>query len=488
MRGEEEASGVGEAFRDSGYKAKSAGIQSLSVSTYDHGDPTVYEQLMLELINRARANPGAEASRLGINLNAGLPTGTISNTPKPPLAFEEALIAAARAHTQWMLDTDTFSHTGTNGSNSSQRLTAAGYPLTGSWGTGENIAWRGTTGTVNIETFTRGLHDDLFKSSDHRVNIMDARFDQVGLGVAQGLFLDKGTNWKALMGTQNYAFSAGSPTPEGPFVLGVAYKDDNGNNFYDPGEGLGGVTVNLLPGDTTTTTSTSGGYAIPLGTTSGALVLTFSGGGVPQATQVTGLAVPGINVKVDLVLSSQTRVIGLSGDLNFGSVAAGGSATRTLTIANTGNSPLVVTGITHTSAVFSGNFSGTVPSAGTRTATITFSPTAIQAYSGTLTVASNATGGTSTKAESGTGATAPVASTPVITPNGGSFGTRVRVKITCATSGAIIRFTKDGSEPTASSPKYSGRFAIKTTTTIKAKAFKTGFTESATASAVFTKG
>lgn len=490
MHGQEEASGLGETFRDSGYKAKAAGIQSLSVSSYDHGNPTVYEQLMLELINRARANPGAEASRLGINLNAGLPAGTISNTPKPPLAFEEALIAAARAHSQWMLDTDTFSHTGTNGSSSSQRITAAGYPLSGSWGTGENIAWRGTTGTVNIETFTRGLHDDLFKSFSHRVNMMDARFDQIGLGVIQGLFLDKGTNWKALMGSQEYAFSGGSPSPEGPFVLGVAYKDNNSNGFYDPGEGLGGVTVNLLPGDTTTTTSTSGGYAIPLGSTSGALVLTFSGGAVTTSTQVTGLAVPGINVKVDLVVaatSTNTRVINLSGDLNFGSVPVGSSVTRTLTIANTGNSALVVTGISHSSGVFSGNFSGTIGAGNSKTATLTFTPTAIQAFSGTLTVASNATSGTATRAETGSGATAPVTATPVINPNGATFSSSVKVKLTCATSGAIIRYTKDGSEPTSASPKYKRAIAVKTTTTIKAKAFKTGFAESATATAVFTK-
>ncbi len=490
MQAEELSSGVGEAVRENGFKAKPAGIQAMSVSSYDHGDPTAYEQLFLELLNRARANPGAEASRLGINLNAGLPAGTIANTPKPPLAFEEALIAASRAHSQWMLDTDTFSHTGTNGTSSSQRMTAAGYPLDGAWKTGENIAWRGTSGTVNIESFTRGLHDDLFKSFSHRINMMDPAFDQIGLGVIQGLFQDNGTNWKALMGTQDFAFSGGSPSPAGPLVLGVAYKDNNGNNFYDPGEGLGGVTVNLLPGDTTTTTSTSGGYAIPLGTTSGALVLTFSGGAVTTSTQVAGLAVPGVNVKVDLILaptSTTTRVVSLSGDLNFGSVAVGSSVTRTLSIANTGNSPLVVTGISHSSGVFSGNFSGTITAGNSKMVTLTFTPTAIQAFSGTLTVASNATSGTATRAETGTGTNAPVAATPVINPNGASFGKSVKVKLTSATTGAVIRYTKDGSEPTSASPKYSRTIPVKTTTTIKAKAFKAGFTESHTATALFTK-
>ena len=33
------------------------------------------EQLVIELINRARANPAAEAARLGIDLNEGLQPG-----------------------------------------------------------------------------------------------------------------------------------------------------------------------------------------------------------------------------------------------------------------------------------------------------------------------------------------------------------------------------------------------------------------------------
>ena len=42
--------------------------------------PTAYEQYFLELVNRARANPGGEAARLGIDLNQGLAAGTISAT------------------------------------------------------------------------------------------------------------------------------------------------------------------------------------------------------------------------------------------------------------------------------------------------------------------------------------------------------------------------------------------------------------------------
>ncbi len=53
--------------------------------TYSYGDPTAASQAHLEKINRARANPQAEAGRLGIDLMEGVPSGVISGLPVPPL-------------------------------------------------------------------------------------------------------------------------------------------------------------------------------------------------------------------------------------------------------------------------------------------------------------------------------------------------------------------------------------------------------------------
>ena len=55
------------------------------------------------------------------------------------------------------------------------------------------------------------------------------------------------------------------------------------------------------------------------------------------------------------------------------------------------------------------------------------------------------------------------------------------------TDGAEIRYTLDGSEPTKNSKLYTGPFTIDDTTTIKAKAFKTDWFDSATATATFTR-
>lgn len=79
-----------------------------------------------------------------------------------------------------------------------------------------------------------------------------------------------------------------------------------------------------------------------------------------------------------------------------------------------------------------------------------------------------------------------VVEAPVITPDGGSFTGSQTVTITCATDGAAIHYTTDGTEPTASSTKYSGGFTITATTTIKAVAF-VGEAESSVTSAAFTR-
>src|SRR5690348_8717241 len=72
--------------------------------------PTAHEQYLVELINRGRANPTAEATRYGTDLNEGLNPGRISATPKQPLAINPLLTDAARKHSQWMIDNDIFSH------------------------------------------------------------------------------------------------------------------------------------------------------------------------------------------------------------------------------------------------------------------------------------------------------------------------------------------------------------------------------------------
>ncbi len=60
---------------------------------------------------------------------------------------------------------------------------------------------------------------------------------------------------------------------------------------------------------------------------------------------------------------------------------------------------------------------------------------------------------------------------PVILPSSDSYGTPQTISMSCPTDGAQIRYTTNGSNPTASSTLYVSPFIIASTTTIKAKAF-----------------
>jgi Legume lectin domain/Chitobiase/beta-hexosaminidase C-terminal domain len=87
---------------------------------------------------------------------------------------------------------------------------------------------------------------------------------------------------------------------------------------------------------------------------------------------------------------------------------------------------------------------------------------------------------------SSNGSTQQPAATPVISPATGTFTSPQTVTITDATPSSTIYYTMDGSQPTTSSTQYTGSFPVNTTTTVKAIATASGFTQSATATSVIT--
>ena len=260
--------------------------------------PSANEQYMLEMVNRARLNPQAEGNMFGVtDLNEGLPAGTITTDPKQPLTFNELLMDSARSHSQWMLDTNSFSHTGVDGTSSHERMEDAGYQFTGSWSSGENIGRQGTTGTVDATVFTEDKHEDLFLSSGHRKNILKPVFREIGIAATEGQYTKNGTTFNGLMVTQNFAKS-GSDL----FLTGVAYDDlTTEDDFYTVNEGLVGIditAVNTSNGSSyTTTTMMAGGYQMAL--PSGTYDVSFSDNGqtLGDTEQIT---IGSENVKLDL--------------------------------------------------------------------------------------------------------------------------------------------------------------------------------------------
>ncbi|WP_410564016.1 chitobiase/beta-hexosaminidase C-terminal domain-containing protein [Amycolatopsis sp. cmx-4-61] len=87
----------------------------------------------------------------------------------------------------------------------------------------------------------------------------------------------------------------------------------------------------------------------------------------------------------------------------------------------------------------------------------------------------------------GGGGTTTVAA-PTFSPPGGTYSTAQTVTISSATSGATIRYTVDGSTPTASSTLYSGPISVPNSRTVNAIALKSGSTTSPVSSATYTIG
>lgn len=114
---------------------------------------------------------------------------------------------------------------------------------------------------------------------------------------------------------------------------------------------------------------------------------------------------------LSFVTPQETRVIALSGDLNFGNVIVGQTVQRTLIISNTGTTALTINSLAFSSVAFSGNVSITIAPNSSQNITISFTPTAAGNFSGTITVNANQTSGINTINFSGIGVV------PVILPS-----------------------------------------------------------------------
>jgi hypothetical protein len=274
-------------------------------------EPNANEQYMIEVLNRTRANPDAEAARFGIDLNEGLAPGTLTNEAREPLAVNLDLIRAARLHNQDLLahfNQLPADHVGSNGLDPTGRATAAGASFLG--GVAENNSWTSQSSTVATATSVSQLHLLLFKDftatfevtgRGHRKVMLNGVRDEVGVGVAGGVFGGK----TASICTQDFV------TTDRLHITGVAFADEvTANSFYTPGEGLWGVrVVAVRQSDNArveTLTWKSGGYNLVV--TPGTWDVTADGGGLPAPVAFPGVVVTDRNVKVDFVAAHSVPV------------------------------------------------------------------------------------------------------------------------------------------------------------------------------------
>ena len=149
------------------------------------------ERYMLDLVNEERTSRG---------LNA--------------LVLDKVLNASADAHSLWMLENNVFSHTGVGGSTPTQRMSAEGFDLSGSWRTAENIAAQSERGDEGLFDDVYDLHIALMNSPGHRENILMPDLEVVGIGIQTGTYTyDTGTYYSVMV-TQNFAMTGGRTTPD----------------------------------------------------------------------------------------------------------------------------------------------------------------------------------------------------------------------------------------------------------------------------------
>ncbi len=253
---------------------------------------TAAEQLLIELINRARLDPLAEVARYGLSdLNQGLPAGTIGSAPLRVLSPNLDLEEAADGHTAWMLQTDIFSHTGAGGSSSQARIAAAGYNLSGSYSVGENLGLLATTAAIDLNVEIAKHHQNLFLSAGHRTNILSGSYREIGVAQLQGIYTSGGTNFNASMLTENFGRSGFAF-----FLTGAVYGDSDNNAFYSIGEGVAGTRFAI--GATSATSAAAGGYGLMVTVPSANVAVTVTQGALTAQVQVD---LSGGNAKLDLV-------------------------------------------------------------------------------------------------------------------------------------------------------------------------------------------
>jgi hypothetical protein len=422
-----------------------------ATTEYDSGDPTPEEQLVLEYINRARADPRAEGVRLRNDANylwQNLPNASSSSAVgvRPPLAMNKALLLSARFHNDDMYKNGFFGHQDTvYGSAWARMMKGFGYPLL--WG-GENIGAWGSPTTAEDELMMDG---DCLDSNAciHRINLFSSSFEEVGIG------------WLATAGYLTQDFGSQNPASgnPGPFLIGVVYNDVNGNNFYDIGEGISGVTITPSTGTYYAVTSTSGGYAFPIGT-SGTITVTASGSGLGSISKTVTLT--GANIKLDFTLQDHSTLMTTTNTTGAQTGETQTSTTNSETLANTSTretqtstsisiTPISMSTTETRATTSSGEIQTSTSISVTRTSTST-SETQTATSIGEKRATTN-TGETQTNASiSGTRSSTTTSETQVTPTTSETRTTTVSTFVTNPTSMTSIVTTADTTTNVASSP------------------------------------
>ena len=306
--------------------------------TSDNRHPDGNEQQLMWLMNRARSNPTVEGIWLadiydqyytylpdcsqvtedidycyiagaldhwGVDLDL-LQNEFAGYNSKPPAAFDVRLYRAAKNHSEYLISIDDQNHTGQfdriddeNFSYRQARGNVFSYSLGTIYGHAAfNVDWGGKKGSVG--------GSGMQSPPGHRLAIMSVDGDYTNVGIAAVPESNAATAVGPLVITGNYCeanITAGNHYNR--FLVGTVWTDKDNDNLFDPGEGIGDVTVMPDQGTYYAVTSDAGGYALPI-TAPGTYDIAFSGSAL-SGDIVKTVMIGDDSVLLDLVDASNAK-------------------------------------------------------------------------------------------------------------------------------------------------------------------------------------
>jgi M6 family metalloprotease-like protein len=233
--------------------------------------------------------------------------------------------------------------------------------------------WDGSESRLDVRSFSASSTNMSFLIGARDSLVVSPTGGLASVGFAGGPFTP---------GSQVYALSNGA----GSTVSWAATGLPSWASAY-PASGL--LTVGQL--GVCTVAVNAAANAFPVGTYTGRVVFT---------NQTFGGST---NRPLSLSVVTLSRIIRLQGNLAFGGVATNSADSRLLAVWNDGSATLTVSQVDCPVAFGAAPQAFAVPPGGSSNVTVTFAPSALQDYGGTLTVLSDKTAGTSTIDVSGTG-------------------------------------------------------------------------------------
>jgi hypothetical protein len=284
--------------------------------TGDNLHPDGNEQQLVWLMNRARSDPSREGAWLateddpdiaaartyfGVNLTV-LQDEFDAIPARPPAAFDVRLYNAAKAHSDYLIGIDDQTHTG-----QFDRIDAAGFDYTSFAGIVFSYSEHTVYGHAGFNIDWGPGSDGTQDPPGHRNAIMSVSVNYTNVGYAVVAESDPATEVGPQVITGNLCYAnTGAADHYNRFLVGTVWIDRNGNDQYDPGEGIGGVRVEPDQGDFFAVTANSGGYAIPL-TAEATYGVTFSGSMITMPVNRT-VAVAANSLLLDLKHAGDSTV------------------------------------------------------------------------------------------------------------------------------------------------------------------------------------